>query len=188
MTWLAFFIWQYHGVQVIKELLPIVICGFLLRLPVFVISFFFTGMAFISVLSLVARLTLNAELLNPFIAPILSVVAYFWKNWRWSVEAKCFQLKTLITEVSRDKVAATKDQQNQDKTDRNGDAEREGGLLDQTGDTENEENSTGTSKSNGNTEEKRISNLTNMVRQWFRKKFTTGHFLRDWLERHQPPC
>ena len=164
-------------------MLPIVICGFLLRLPVFVISYFFIGMAFISVLSLVARLTLNAELLNPFIAPILSVVAYFWKNWKWSVEAKCARL-ALIIKVSRDKVAATKDQQNQDKTDRNGDAEREGGLLDQTGDTENEENSRGTSTSNGNTKGKRISNLTNMVRQWFRKNFTTRHFLRDWLERH----
>ena len=112
----AFFIWSYHDVKVFKELLPTIICGFLLRLPVFVISIFFTGMASISVLSIVASLTLNAELLNRCIAPILSVVAYFWKNWRWSVEAKCVQLKTLIIEISRDKVAATKDQQNQDMT------------------------------------------------------------------------
>ena len=115
----AFFIWPNHGVKDFNELLlPTVICGFLLRFPVFVISIFLTGMAFIFVLSLVASLTLNAELLNPFIAPILSVVAYFWKNWRWSVEAKCVQLKTLIIEVSKEKVAAN-DQENQDETDRN---------------------------------------------------------------------
>ena len=114
----AFFICPNHGDKVVKKLLPTIICGFLLRFPIFVISIFFTGMAFISVLSLVASLTLNAELLNPFIAPILSVVAYFWKNWRWSVEAKCVQLKTLIIEVSQEKVAA-KDQENQDETNRN---------------------------------------------------------------------
>ena len=90
----AFFISPNHGVKGVKELLlPTKICGFLLRFLIFVISIFFTGMAFISVLSLVASLTLNAELLNPFIAPILSVVAYFWKNWKWSVEEKCVQLK-----------------------------------------------------------------------------------------------
>ena len=48
-------------------------------------------------------LTLNAEFFNPFIAPILGLSAYVWKNWRWSMEAKCLQLKTLIINVSQEK-------------------------------------------------------------------------------------
>ncbi len=91
------FIWPHHDVKRI-------IRGVLLRLPVFVISIFLTGMIFISVLSLVASSTLNAEYFIPFIAPVITVTAYFWKNWRWSVEAQCVQLKTLIIEVSRKKV------------------------------------------------------------------------------------
>ena len=74
-----------------------------LRPPTLVMIIFLTGMIFIFVLSLVASLTLNAEFFSPFIAPIFGLLAYVWKNWKWSVEAKCLRLKTLIINVSQEK-------------------------------------------------------------------------------------
>ncbi len=71
----------------------------LLRLSTLVIIMIFTGMIFISVLYLVASITLNAEYFNPFIAPFLTLMGYFWKNWKSSVEAKYLELKTLIIEI-----------------------------------------------------------------------------------------
>jgi hypothetical protein len=34
------------------------------------------------------------------------MIIYFWKNWKFSVEAKCLQLKTLIIEVCKEKAPA----------------------------------------------------------------------------------
>ena len=93
-----FFIFSHHNYsKVWLWFLP------LLRLPTLVMIVFLTGMIFVSILSLVASLTLNATFFNPFIAPILGLLAYVWKNWRWSVEARCLQLKMLIINVSQEK-------------------------------------------------------------------------------------
>ena len=73
----------------------------LTRLATLAIFAFLTGMIFISALSLVASFTLNAEYFNPFIAPILTVIVYFWKDWKSSVEAECLQLKLSMIEVSK---------------------------------------------------------------------------------------
>ena len=83
-----------------------------LRLLTLVIIMIFTGMIFISVLYLVASMTLNAEYFNPFIAPFFTLMGYFWKNWKSSVEAKCLELKTLIIEVSKEKAGSQRDKQN----------------------------------------------------------------------------
>ena len=83
-----------------------------LRLVTFVIFVFLIGMTFIFILTVVTSLTLNAEFFNPFVAPILTLIIYFWKNWKSSVEAKCLDLKTLIIDVSLQKVKAKKNEQN----------------------------------------------------------------------------
>ena len=103
----VFFIWPHHsGVKVLQKVI------FPLRLLTLLIFVFLTGMVFISVLFSVVSLALNAEFFSPFIAPILAVIVYFLKNWRWSVEAKCVLLKKLIIEVSKEKVASQNNEVN----------------------------------------------------------------------------
>ena len=82
-----------------------------LRLLTFVIFVFLIGMTFIFILTVVTSLTLNAEFFNPFVAPILTLIIYVWKNWKSSVEAKCRDLKTLTIDVSLEKAKAQKDEQ-----------------------------------------------------------------------------
>ena len=98
---IIFFVWPHHrcAKNFQKSLFP-------LRLITLVICILFTGMIFIFALSVVVGLTLNAEYFNPFIAPILTMIIYFWKNWKFSVEEKCFQLKMIIIEVCRKKARA----------------------------------------------------------------------------------
>jgi hypothetical protein len=72
---------------------------------------FFTGMTCIFAISTVVGLTLNAEYFNPIIALIVTLIAYFWKNWKYSVEAECLELKTSIIEVCKEK-APKEDEQN----------------------------------------------------------------------------
>ena len=88
------------------------ICKCSMRLLTFANIVFFTGMIPIFALSIVVGLTLNAEYFSPFAAPILTLIVFFWKNWKFSVEGKCLQLKTLIIEVYWEKLRATKDRQN----------------------------------------------------------------------------
>ena len=103
VNFFPFFISSHHGcVKIWRKCLAI------LRVLTFVIIILLSGMIFISVLSLVASLTLNAEFFNPFIVLILAVTAYFLKSWRWSVEAKCLHVKTLIIKISIDEVAKDK--------------------------------------------------------------------------------
>jgi hypothetical protein len=75
----------------------------LVRLGAIVGIFFLNGMILMLGLSIVAGVTLNAEYFNPFLAPILTLVVYFWKNWKFSVEAECLQLKTSIIELCKEK-------------------------------------------------------------------------------------
>ena len=85
---IIFFIWPHHrrAKKFQKILFP-------LRVVTLVRSIFFTGMIFIFTLSTDVGLTLNAEYFNPFFAPILTVITYFWMNWKFSVEAKCCNSK-----------------------------------------------------------------------------------------------
>ena len=93
---LASFIWPcQRGIYILKLILLFP------RLLTLVMSAFLTCMIFISVLFLVVSIALNAEFFSPYIAPILAVILYFIKNWRWSVEGKCVQLKMLIIDVSK---------------------------------------------------------------------------------------
>ena len=90
---ILFFIWPHKcGVKVF------------LRLPTFILFVFLIGMTFIFILSVIVTLSLNAEFFNPFLVPVLTLLAYFWKNWTSSVEAKCLLLKTLVIQVSLEKV------------------------------------------------------------------------------------
>ena len=98
---------------------PLFFCMFGLRLTTLVIFIFFSAFIFISILTLVASLTLNATFFNPFVAPILTLIVYFWKDWMSSVEAKCLKLKTLIIEISKEK-ANYKDDQNANTTHKSG--------------------------------------------------------------------
>ncbi|XP_028400759.1 uncharacterized protein LOC114523897 [Dendronephthya gigantea] len=68
---------------------------------------FFTGSILIFLLSITVGLILNGAFFNPFIAPIVTLIVFFWKNWKFSVEARCLQLKTLIIEVCEDKMETT---------------------------------------------------------------------------------
>ena len=97
------FVWPHHCPA---KCFPKCLFFSLLRLVTLVICVLFTGTIFIFALSVVVGLTLNAEYFNPFIAPILTMIIYFWKNWKFSVEAKCLQLKTLIIEVCKEKAPA----------------------------------------------------------------------------------
>ena len=97
------FVWPHHSPA--KYFLKCLFFS-LLRLVTLVICVLFTGTIFIFALSVVVGLTLNAEYFNPFIAPILTMIIYSWKNWKFSVEAKCLQLKTLIIEVCKEKAPA----------------------------------------------------------------------------------
>ena len=83
-----------------------------LRLASFILFVFLIGMTSIFILSVIVTLTLNAEFFNPFLVPVLTLLGYFWKNWTSSVEAKCLHLKTLVIQVSLDKVKDHDDEQN----------------------------------------------------------------------------
>jgi hypothetical protein len=87
------------------------VCRSSIRLLTFANIVFFTGMILIFALSLIVGLTLNGEYFGPFLAPIFTLIVYFWKNWKLSVEAKCLQLKTSIIEVCKEKIPATEDEQ-----------------------------------------------------------------------------
>ena len=105
INFLLFFILSHH--DCFKSWLKYLFIA-ILRFVTFLIIIFLSGMISISVLSFVAGLILNAEFFNPFIVLILAVAAYFLKSWRWSVEAKCLHVKTLIIEISIDEVAKDK--------------------------------------------------------------------------------
>ena len=90
----------------------IFICKCPIRLLTFANIVFFTGMIPIFALSIVVGLTLNAEYFSPFVVPILTLIVYFWKNWKFSVEAKYLRLKTLINEVCKEKALVAEDRQN----------------------------------------------------------------------------
>ncbi|XP_028401030.1 uncharacterized protein LOC114524108 isoform X2 [Dendronephthya gigantea] len=83
------------------------IFGTIIRLVTLVVMVFFTGSILIFLLSITVGLILNGAFFNPFIAPIVTLIVFFWKNWKFSVEARCLQLKTLITEVCEDKMETT---------------------------------------------------------------------------------
>ena len=90
---ILFFIWPHEfGVIVF------------LRLANFILFVFLIGMTFIFILSVIVTLSLNAEFFNPFVAPVLTLLGYFWKNWASSVETKCLDLKTLVIQVSLEKL------------------------------------------------------------------------------------
>ena len=109
---LASFSWPcQRGIYILKPFLLFP------RLLTLVMSAFLTCMIFISVLFLVVSLALNAEFFSPYIAPILAVILYFIKNWRWSVEAKCVQLKMLTIEISEE--GLDDEMQNSDKSSKN---------------------------------------------------------------------
>ena len=101
MDVVLFFVWPYQ-------------LGFIvpLRLASFILFVFLIGMTSIFILSVIVTLTLNAEFFNPFLVPVLTLLGYFWKNWTSSVEAKCLHLKTLVIQVSLDKVKDHDDEQN----------------------------------------------------------------------------
>ena len=71
---------------------------------------FLTGMILIFVLFIVVGLSLNAEYFSPFVAPIFTLLVYFLKNWTFSVEAKCLELKTLIIKVCKKKAPPKEDE------------------------------------------------------------------------------
>ena len=90
---ILFFIWPHK-------------CGpkVFLRLSNFILFVFLIGMTFIFILSVIVTLILNVEIFSPFVVPVLTVLGYFWKNWTSSVERKCLDLKTLVIQVSLEKV------------------------------------------------------------------------------------
>ena len=96
-----FYFWPYQ----LRAIAP-------LRLASFILFVFLIGMTSIFILSVLVTLTLNAEFFNPFLVPVLTLLGYFWKNWTSSVEAKCLHLKTLVIQVSLDKVKDHDDEQN----------------------------------------------------------------------------
>jgi hypothetical protein len=100
------FVWPHSCSEnpMVKGLLISLRCATLLNIG------FFTGMIFMFVLSTVVGLTLNAGYFNPFIAPIVTLIVYFWKNWKFSVEANCLQLKTSIIEVCKEKAPPKEDE------------------------------------------------------------------------------
>jgi hypothetical protein len=99
------FIWPSCPAETWKKCL---LC--FVRLPTLVISVFVTGMFLIFALFIVVGFSLNAEYFNPFVAPIFTLIVYFWKNWKFSVEAKCLQLKTSIIEVCKEKAPPREDE------------------------------------------------------------------------------
>ncbi len=100
---LVFFVWPHHrNAKCLQK------CLCLVRFPTLVVSVFFTGMIFVLALSIVVGLTLNAEYFNPFIAPILTLIIYCWKNWKFTVEAKSLDLKTSIIEFCKEKALPRK--------------------------------------------------------------------------------
>jgi hypothetical protein len=57
------------------------------------------------------------------------MIIYFWKNWKFSVEAKCLQLKTLIIEVCKDKAPAPENGQISKNSDTNVNGENNNKLA-----------------------------------------------------------
>ena len=97
------FVWPRHcHVNALQKWL------FPLRFVTLCFIVFFTGMIFLFALSIVVGMFLNAEYFHPFVAPILTVMVYFWRNWKSSIEEKCLQLKTIIIEVCKKKADANK--------------------------------------------------------------------------------
>ena len=72
---------------------------------------FLIGMILMFALFMVVGLSLNAEYFNPFLASTLALILFFWKNWKFSVEGRCLQLKTSIIEICKEKAPSTEDEQ-----------------------------------------------------------------------------
>ncbi|XP_028414145.1 uncharacterized protein LOC114537209 [Dendronephthya gigantea] len=77
-----------------------------LRLFTLVAIVFLMVSSLIFVLSIIVGVILNGEFFSPFIAPVVTLIVFFWKNWKFSVEAQCLQLKTLIIEVGKQKITS----------------------------------------------------------------------------------
>ena len=83
--------------KVFKKLFTIV------RLLTLAAIIFVTVSLLIFVISIIVGVILNGEFFNPFIAPVVTLLVFFWKNWKFSVEAQCLLLKTLIIDVCKEK-------------------------------------------------------------------------------------
>jgi hypothetical protein len=109
---MIFFLTKFALFDLLISFFPLHICPLKPKLSYFLIPIkiltlfnivFFTGMTLIFALFTVVGLTLNAEYFSPFIAPIATLLAYFFQNWKFSVEAKYLQLKTSIINVCKKK-------------------------------------------------------------------------------------
>jgi hypothetical protein len=81
--------------------------GQVLKIPLRVVNLvnigFCTGMILMFALVIVVGFSLNAEYFNPFVASFLSLVLFFWKNWKVTVEGRFLELKTSTIEICEKK-------------------------------------------------------------------------------------
>ena len=102
IDFIFYFIFPYAFKCDISTLLNIIDAVLIRPLTLLVIGIF-AGSILIICLSTTVGLILNGEFFNPFFAPVLTLIIYFWKNWQFSVEAQCLQLKTSIIDVCKEK-------------------------------------------------------------------------------------
>jgi hypothetical protein len=89
----------------------------LLRLGTIFGVIFLNGMILILGLVIIVGVTLNAEYFNPFVAPIVTLVVYFWKNWKFCIETECLHIKTCIIQFCKEKAPKPQDAEEQDTND-----------------------------------------------------------------------
>ena len=92
------------------ETVPKNIWFIVVRLATLVNIGFLIGLILSFALFTVVGLSLNAEFFNPFLASTLALILFFWKNWKFSVEGRCLQLKTSIIEICKEKAPSTEDE------------------------------------------------------------------------------
>ncbi|XP_028400980.1 uncharacterized protein LOC114524065 isoform X2 [Dendronephthya gigantea] len=74
-----------------------------IRLLTLTVIIFLSGSILFFGITMTVGLILNGEFFNPFFAPVVTLIAFVWKNWQLLVEAPCLQLKTLIIRVCKKK-------------------------------------------------------------------------------------
>jgi hypothetical protein len=102
-----FFIWPFCPAESCKWKQILL---FYIRLPTLGVSIFFAGMILVVTVAIVVGFALNAEYFGPFVVPIVTLITYVWKNWKFSVEGEYLELKTSIIKICKEKAPPREDE------------------------------------------------------------------------------
>ena len=98
---------KFDGLFCVRECLM----SFFLRLATLANIGYLIGMTLMFALFVVVGLSLNAAYFNPFLASTFALILFVWKNWKFSVEGRCLQLKTSIIEICKETAPSKEDEE-----------------------------------------------------------------------------